>query len=211
MEAHKRISKLTRKRFTFGPLAASSASPQVTFFVILLWIQFARHSHPFLLRKVLLPFIVSYWLPCWAWSRKEAMAGPQSHESLEYTPTWVVAAVCTIFVVISLLVERFLHYLGKVRSLLTPFLPFWLLALEEKLHLLFKLCTFIVKVSLFKPILWFVHSIKKWNSLSQEKKNKSFFFWWQFSIQPLEMVGFCKVSEKVGMLVLEMIRFLMWL
>ncbi|XP_064954943.1 MLO-like protein 13 isoform X2 [Musa acuminata AAA Group] len=41
------------------------------------------------------------------------MAGPQSHESLEYTPTWVVAAVCTIFVVISLLVERFLHYLGK--------------------------------------------------------------------------------------------------
>ncbi|URD91647.1 hypothetical protein MUK42_01007 [Musa troglodytarum] len=41
------------------------------------------------------------------------MAGPESHESLEYTPTWVVAAVCTIIVVISLLVERFLHYLGK--------------------------------------------------------------------------------------------------
>ncbi|KAK1309739.1 MLO-like protein 13 [Acorus calamus] len=34
-------------------------------------------------------------------------------ESLEYTPTWVVAAVCSIIVLISLLVERFLHYLGK--------------------------------------------------------------------------------------------------
>ncbi|RZS18682.1 hypothetical protein BHM03_00050993 [Ensete ventricosum] len=43
------------------------------------------------------------------------MAGPESHESLEYTPTWLVAAVCAIIVVISLLVERFLHYLGKAR------------------------------------------------------------------------------------------------
>lgn len=33
--------------------------------------------------------------------------------SLEYTPTWVVAAVCTIIVGISLAVERFLHYCGK--------------------------------------------------------------------------------------------------
>lgn len=34
--------------------------------------------------------------------------------SLEDTPTWVVASVCTVIVVISLGVERFLHYLGKV-------------------------------------------------------------------------------------------------
>ncbi|KAF2325630.1 hypothetical protein GH714_031457 [Hevea brasiliensis] len=34
--------------------------------------------------------------------------------TLEYTPTWVVAVVCTVFVVISLAVERFLHYLGKL-------------------------------------------------------------------------------------------------
>lgn len=33
--------------------------------------------------------------------------------TLEHTPTWVVAAVCTVIVAISLAVERLLHYLGK--------------------------------------------------------------------------------------------------
>ncbi|KAI3676110.1 hypothetical protein L1987_85709 [Smallanthus sonchifolius] len=34
--------------------------------------------------------------------------------SLEYTPTWVVAVVCSIMVIISLLAERGLHHLGKL-------------------------------------------------------------------------------------------------
>ncbi|KAJ4975549.1 hypothetical protein NE237_000655 [Protea cynaroides] len=34
-------------------------------------------------------------------------------KSFEYTPTWVVAAVCTVLVLISLCVERLLHRLGK--------------------------------------------------------------------------------------------------
>uniref|UniRef100_A0A7N0U7G2 MLO-like protein n=1 Tax=Kalanchoe fedtschenkoi TaxID=63787 RepID=A0A7N0U7G2_KALFE len=33
--------------------------------------------------------------------------------TLEYTPTWVVAVVCTVIVAISLAVERILHYAGK--------------------------------------------------------------------------------------------------
>ena len=33
--------------------------------------------------------------------------------TLEFTPTWVVAAVCTVIVAISLAAERFLHYGGK--------------------------------------------------------------------------------------------------
>lgn len=37
--------------------------------------------------------------------------------SLEYTPTWVVALVCTVIVAISLLVERLLHFAGKVANL----------------------------------------------------------------------------------------------
>ncbi|RZR78236.1 hypothetical protein BHM03_00003516, partial [Ensete ventricosum] len=32
---------------------------------------------------------------------------------LEFTPTWIVAAVCSLMVVISLVVERLLHRLGK--------------------------------------------------------------------------------------------------
>lgn len=34
--------------------------------------------------------------------------------SLEYTPTWVVAFICFIIVLLSLLAERGLHHLGKV-------------------------------------------------------------------------------------------------
>ncbi|XP_010907544.2 MLO-like protein 1 [Elaeis guineensis] len=42
------------------------------------------------------------------------MAGGEGGEApLEFTPTWIVAAVCSIIVFISLFVERFLHYLGK--------------------------------------------------------------------------------------------------
>lgn len=32
--------------------------------------------------------------------------------TLEYTPTWVVAGVCTVIVAISLAMERVLHYAG---------------------------------------------------------------------------------------------------
>nr|AQX37911.1 MLO family protein [Hevea brasiliensis] len=39
--------------------------------------------------------------------------GSEEEKSLEFTPTWVVAAVCTVIVAISLAVERFLHYGGK--------------------------------------------------------------------------------------------------
>ncbi|XP_042015093.1 MLO-like protein 1 [Salvia splendens] len=41
------------------------------------------------------------------------MAGGEGEGvSLEFTPTWVVAAVCTVIVAISLAVERFIHYTG---------------------------------------------------------------------------------------------------
>ncbi|XP_058085174.1 MLO-like protein 13 isoform X2 [Magnolia sinica] len=33
--------------------------------------------------------------------------------SFEHTPTWVVAVVCSIIIIVSLFVERMLHYLGK--------------------------------------------------------------------------------------------------
>ncbi|KAG5553138.1 hypothetical protein RHGRI_011110 [Rhododendron griersonianum] len=48
------------------------------------------------------------------------MAGGGEGEStttLEYTPTWVVACVCTLIVGISLPVERAIHYTGKAKSL----------------------------------------------------------------------------------------------
>lgn len=42
------------------------------------------------------------------------MGGGGEGASLEYTPTWVIAAVCTVIIAISLAIERLLHYLGHV-------------------------------------------------------------------------------------------------
>ncbi|KAG9448895.1 hypothetical protein H6P81_008860 [Aristolochia fimbriata] len=42
------------------------------------------------------------------------MATGSESNSFEYTPTWVVAVVCSVIVLISLLVERLLHRLGKL-------------------------------------------------------------------------------------------------
>jgi hypothetical protein len=44
------------------------------------------------------------------------MAGGEAEKSLEQTPTWAVASVCTVFVVCSLLVERGIFSFGRVSS-----------------------------------------------------------------------------------------------
>lgn len=36
------------------------------------------------------------------------------HRELNETPTWAVAAVCTFFIVVSVLLEKVLHKVGKV-------------------------------------------------------------------------------------------------
>ncbi|XP_071696964.1 MLO-like protein 13 [Rutidosis leptorrhynchoides] len=41
------------------------------------------------------------------------MAEAAESRSLEYTPTWIVAVICSIIVLISLVAERGLHHLGK--------------------------------------------------------------------------------------------------
>ncbi|XP_062231392.1 MLO-like protein 1 [Phragmites australis] len=41
------------------------------------------------------------------------MAGGGEAAALEFTPTWIVAAVCSLIVFLSLVAERCLHYLGK--------------------------------------------------------------------------------------------------
>jgi hypothetical protein len=50
----------------------------------------------------------------------ETDAMPEA-DALEFTPTWIVAGVCSLIVVISLAVERFLHYIGKVTSSSSPY------------------------------------------------------------------------------------------
>ncbi|XP_038989561.1 MLO-like protein 1 [Phoenix dactylifera] len=43
-----------------------------------------------------------------------AGGGGESELSLEFTPTWIVAIVCSVIVFISLFFERILHFLGKL-------------------------------------------------------------------------------------------------
>ncbi|CAM0945631.1 unnamed protein product [Alopecurus aequalis] len=42
-----------------------------------------------------------------------AGGGEGKPKPLEFTPTWIVASICSVLIVISLLFERFLHRLGK--------------------------------------------------------------------------------------------------
>jgi len=61
--------------------------------------------------------------------KRSVMAGGDASEtsgglsefsrSLEFTPTWVLATVASVFVIISIAVERLLHFLGNVCTLLT--------------------------------------------------------------------------------------------
>ncbi|XP_073100006.1 MLO-like protein 15 isoform X1 [Elaeis guineensis] len=46
-------------------------------------------------------------------SREMAGGDKKEELTLEQTPTWIVAVVCSIIVIISLVVERLLHLLGK--------------------------------------------------------------------------------------------------
>ncbi|KAJ6819771.1 MLO-like protein 13 [Iris pallida] len=42
-----------------------------------------------------------------------ASSSSSEKDTLEYTPTWVVAVVCSVIIAISLVAERLLHHLGK--------------------------------------------------------------------------------------------------
>lgn len=95
---------------------------------------------PFILpsHRRFVPYRARFWLPltlrplklpslcngargggggCWVGWSQGSMAGDGTADTLEQTPTWVVAVVCTVIVFISLVVERSLHYLGKARLL----------------------------------------------------------------------------------------------
>ncbi|KAF3337845.1 MLO-like protein 1 isoform X1 [Carex littledalei] len=57
--------------------------------------------------------------------------------SLEFTPTWIIAIVCTVIIFMSLFFERFLHYIGKVLKRKKNFALFEaLLKVQEELMLL---------------------------------------------------------------------------
>uniref|UniRef100_A0A453DNK0 Uncharacterized protein n=1 Tax=Aegilops tauschii subsp. strangulata TaxID=200361 RepID=A0A453DNK0_AEGTS len=54
--------------------------------------------------------ILSYALPLSLRAQIMAEGGPDD-ETLELTPTWILAIVCAVMVVISMAAERGLHYL----------------------------------------------------------------------------------------------------
>lgn len=43
------------------------------------------------------------------------MAGSSEGRSLEQTPTWAVATVCSLLIVISIVIEQIIHKIGQVR------------------------------------------------------------------------------------------------
>ena len=66
--------------------------------------------------------------------------------TLEYTPTWVVAAVCTVIVAISFAVERILHYTGKVYIYIYIYIYIYMEYAVLSLFLFQHLCDFFLSV-----------------------------------------------------------------
>jgi mlo protein len=54
-----------------------------------------------------------------------------SEATLEQTPTWIVASVCSVIVLISLVFERALHHLGKVRNPRPPAIAYKTLQVDH--------------------------------------------------------------------------------
>ena len=50
------------------------------------------------------------------------MAGAEGGKSLEQTPTWAVAVVCFVLVVVSIIIEHVIHLIGKVNAILEVYL-----------------------------------------------------------------------------------------
>lgn len=50
-----------------------------------------------------------------------APAAP-GERTLQETPTWTVALVCAVFIIISLIIEHAIHALGKVRTCMRAYL-----------------------------------------------------------------------------------------
>ena len=46
------------------------------------------------------------------------MAGAEGGQSLEQTPTWAVAVVCFVLVVVSIIIEHIIYLIGKVKAIL---------------------------------------------------------------------------------------------
>lgn len=45
------------------------------------------------------------------------MAGASGGQSLEETPTWAVAVVCFVLVLISIIIEHIIQLIGKVKRI----------------------------------------------------------------------------------------------
>lgn len=53
-----------------------------------------------------------------------AAGGDSEARKLDQTPTWAVAGVCAVIIIISIVLEKVLHKLGTVCIFFTPFLTF---------------------------------------------------------------------------------------
>lgn len=113
------------------------------------------------------------------------MAGGSGGEetNLEYTPTWVVALVCSVIVTISLTVERLLHYTGKYlkKKKQKPLFEALLKIKEELMLLGFISLLLTVFQSRINTICISQHSSSKWLPCKKEDDTSTTHFQTSFS------------------------------
>lgn len=67
--------------------------------------------------------------------------GHTKARELDQTPTWAVAAVCAVIIIISILLEKVLHMVGEV-SIISIFFSF-LIVFYRIIHCIFFICYWI--------------------------------------------------------------------
>ncbi|XP_023731054.1 MLO-like protein 1 [Lactuca sativa] len=140
------------------------------------------------------------------------MAGGLEGTSFEFTPTWVVAALCTVIVGISIAVERLLHYTGeKLKKADQKPLFEALQKIKEELMLLgfisLLLTVFqskIIKICVNKSIV--DHLLPC--SLSERDKLQGTSHLRHLLAEETTAMGYCALKEKVPLLSLEALHHL---
>ncbi|KAK7286710.1 hypothetical protein RJT34_21908 [Clitoria ternatea] len=155
--------------------------------------------------------------------------GVEEGNSLEFTPTWVVAVVCSVIVAVSFAAERFLHYGGKFLKKKNQ-KPLYeaLLKIKEELMLLGFISLFLTVtqngiIKICVPVGWTHHMLpcKLEDKENQESKTPTSHFQTSFSFSDTlrhllaesesgkeAEIGYCAAKGKAPLLSVEAVHHL---
>jgi len=155
--------------------------------------------------------ILSLCLVSWLWCGYVAVASSESSigsKDLDQTPTWAVACVCTVFILISLTLEKSLHKVGTVCHHFQSFFSSLLFGLVNLIIITVFLCMRLTIKLTAPSILCFSFIYFNWVSMELLFFFSIAFFLslflrlWYLRLIP-EFAGFCDFSCTLSVLPLQ--------